>query len=947
MSNNNPQIRLTKYFIPYHYEINLDLDIINLTYVSKVEIFITSQIDNPKYFSLNSKSYSKESKIINYELINVNRKENYIIEKLDSCPENYTNTISSIYFSLKNGIKKGQNLIFKCEKKEEIKTSIEGYGLYISFWDYKLRKLLDKKEFNKNNYTKLFKDKNNPTIEEIKNNFNYFKSLVISLNSSPIGLREVIPCFDDPCFKATYKFTISVHKNFINSSKNFTIVNNADIDKILEKNNKKIYIFKKIPKISCYLLTFTIGYYEYIEKYINKVNNDKLRLRVYAPENQMNKVDFSLSLTEDALKKYEKLFNFPYYLDKLDSIFIPNLNFTAMEFLGCITYKQELMLDKNNTSSILYRMIIKIVYHEVFHNWIGNLATMEFFDNTWLNEGITKFIDNYISLHLGKGYFNDIMRLSYFYTLTWKNHSLCNKSINNEELIHNCFDNITYEKGGYIINMLLSYFGKVKIFKGLRLYFEKYKFGNANEKDFLNIMSEVFNFDVKDLLNEWIYKKSFPILYTTFSEDKNEIIIEQEPNFDDQNVIFKIPIFIKTKNLEKIVFMKERTINFKLIDFNITYEDINNKGNFIIFNSDIKCFFVVNYDEILKNSIFYFYNKYNSSNNINENNNEKRVSDADIYQILISNMYSYSNDYLVNDIQKLKNIKNNEIIYYIFYQYGAIREQTSKFFKEDINNSIIRNKEYFSKLIYEIIDYNNTELINKIIEKFDKPNNSLEEDISGEIDFEKIFIFIICLFKREEKIVKKLYDSYKKSNYNLYKINKTYRTFFPIILNEFMYLFPEKEKLIIYKSIAQYYEEMFYNLYFLEKENFEEALNYLNNGLSYEILDYYFDNFDINDNCKVDDIIVDYFFKYINQLFSNNIIFKSFQDYLYDICVNKEFEINDNKFQKIHECYLIFVNKSSIDKEKLLIYCDEKYLHLKEIKDNKKIKTLKNKLNLK
>ena len=168
----------------------------------------------------------------------------------------------------------------------------------------------------------------------------------------------------------------------------------------------------------------------------------------------MNKADFSLSLTEDALKKYEKLFNFPYYLDKLDSIFIPNLNFTAMEFLGCITYKQELMIDKNNTSSILYRMIIKIVYHEVFHNWIGNLATMEFFDNTWLNEGITKFIDNYISLHLGKGYFNDIMRLSYFYTLTWKNHSLCNKSINNEELIHNCFDNITYEKGGYIIIFL-------------------------------------------------------------------------------------------------------------------------------------------------------------------------------------------------------------------------------------------------------------------------------------------------------------------------------------------------------------------------------------------------------------------------------------------------------------------------------------------------------------
>ena len=122
---------------------------------------------------------------------------------------------------------------------------------------------------------------------------------------------------------------------------------------------------------------------------------------------------------------------------------------------------------------------------------------------------------------------------------------------------------------------------------------------------------------------------------------------------------------------------------------------------------------MVNYDEVLKDSIINFYNKYNSNNNENDNN-KNQVSDADIYQILISHMNTKTYKPLMNDIKKLKNIKNFEILYYIFIQYGAIREQkTSKFFDDNTNNNNIRNQENFFKLIYEVIDYNNTELIIK------------------------------------------------------------------------------------------------------------------------------------------------------------------------------------------------------------------------------------------
>ena len=948
MSYKKQNIRLTKDFIPSHYEIRIDLDIINLSYISKVEIFITSQIDNPKYISLNSKFYSKQGKLTNYKLIKEgqNNSLNYIIEKLDKSPDDYTNTISSIYFTLKEGIKKGETLIFKCEKNDEIKISTEGYGLYISFWDYKLRKLLDKKIFNKNNYISFFKDKNNPTIEEIQNNFNYFKSLVISLNSSPVGLREVIPCFDEPLFKATYKLTLSVNKNIANSSKNFTVVNNSEIEKIIEEKNKKIYCFKKTPKMSTYLLTFTIGFYEYIEKYINKNNNkEKLRLRVYGPENQMKKVEYIIPLTEDALQKYEKIFNYPYILDKLDSIFIPNLNFTAMEFLGCITYKQELMYDIDNTHAIWYRYCIKDTYHEVFHNWIGNLTTMEFFDNTWLNEGLTKFMEIYITLNFGKAFFDENMRYSYYYTLTYRDHPLNNNLIYDENSIWTNFDNVTYEKGGYIIYMLIAYFGEEKIYKGLKIFFDKYKFSSANEIDFFNAMSEACNYDIKDFLKEWIYERSFPILYVYFSENKNEIIIEQKPNVGDNNVIFKLPIFFKTKNIENIIFMKEKKISLKLSDYNITYEDICNKDNFIVFNSDIKCFCVVNYDEdILKDAIFSYYNKYNEKKDIN--NYEKRVNDADIFQILISHYHIGTSYKLKLDVAKLKNIKNFEILNYI-YENLYISKKTNKFFEDDINeknNNIIQE---YNKLKYELIDYNNTKLIKKILDKFDIPGNSQKEEESGEIDYEKYFILFLCLFKKDENIIKKIFDIFEKNNYDFYKINKNYRCILPIIINEFMYLFPEKEKIKVYKSMEQYNEEMYYNFYYLEKSYFQDALINFNNGFSFEILDYYFEKNEIDSNSTFDDIIVDYFYWYLNQLYlknkgENN---KSFQDYLYEIVVIKKFDINDKKFDKIENCYNYFIDKI-YPKEKLLNYCDEKYLHFKDFNDKDKIEEIKNLLNL-
>ena len=135
---------------------------------------------------------------------------------------------------------------------------------------------------------------------------------------------------------------------------------------------------------------------------------------------------------------------------------------------------------------------------------------MQFFDNTWLNKGITKFVEYFMSLDFGEnGYLNDIIRTSYYYNIDWVDHALNNKYIKSEESIRNNFDNITYERGGYIMNMLALYFGKEKFFNRLKLICERFKFKNINENVFFDCMGESYNHDIKNLLYDWIYEKVF------------------------------------------------------------------------------------------------------------------------------------------------------------------------------------------------------------------------------------------------------------------------------------------------------------------------------------------------------------------------------------------------------------------------------------------------------
>ena len=161
-----------------------------------------------------------------------------------------------------------------------------------------------------------------------------------------------------------------------------------------------------------------------------------------------------------------------------------------------------------------------------------------------------------------------------------------------------------------------------------------------------------------------------------------------------------------------------------------------------------------------------------------------------------------------------------------------------------------------------------------------------------------------------------------------------------------MYLFEENDKIKAYKSMFNYYEEMHYYWFYEESNDFENSLNNINNGFSFEILDFYFENNNVNDIMSIDDIIVDYFFNYLIQLNNENNNGGDLFNYLYEIGVNKNFDINDKKLNKIYKAYLKFDGNDNLERKKLCNYIDENYLHFKNINDEDKINKLKEKLNI-
>lgn len=407
------------------------------------------------------------------------------------------------------------------------------------------------------------------------------ESIIFSTQLEPIYARKVFPCFDVPNLKSTFSITIE-------SDKNKTFLSNMpEKSKKIVDDNIKIIEFEETPLMSTYLVCIVVGD---LKKGIPSKIRDNLMVNGYYFDKSVNLLNNSITTTRDSVKYFEKLFDINYKLPKLDIIAIPNFLSGAMENWGLITFRESgLMVDNTENISSLINSI-EVIYHEISHQWFGNLVTLKSWKDIWLNEATATYFswlglfDNYKDLHPKQWYYLDIYRSGMLMDGFESTHPISTEIKSSNDVIQ-FFDEISYSKGSCLINYLSEFMGKNNFMLGISEYLKKYSWKTTEPKDLymiLEVYSKNTKYSVSNLMKDFIYVKGYPLI-SVFKENDKYIISKTKFSFvkdkeidNDFNLTFplKIKVFKNNKLYSQLVEIEDKLI--------LDDEPIINEDNMIL-----------------------------------------------------------------------------------------------------------------------------------------------------------------------------------------------------------------------------------------------------------------------------------------------------------------------------------------------------------------------------
>lgn len=396
--------------------------------------------------------------------------------------------------------------------------------------------------------------------------------------------RRAFPCWDEPEAKATFEISIIAENKF-------TAISNMPIMSKKRLKNKMLYKFAKTPIMSTYLIYLGVGEFEYLTGKIGKV-----QVRVITTKGNKSKGKYSLELGKKLLSSYEKYFGIKYPLPKLDLIAIPDFAAGAMENWGAITFRETILLyDPKTSSTRTKQYIAEVISHEIAHQWFGNLVTMKWWNDLWLNESFatfmaTKFVDKfYPEWDLWNQFVDDAMNNAMALDSLKNTHPIDVK-VNSTSEIREIFDAISYDKGGCVLRMLEHYVGESNFQKGLKKYLAGFKYKNAEGKDLWDAIGKISKMPVRSMVQTWLKQPGFPVVEI---EKRDSVLHLKQRRYvlesDEKSTkgLWSIPLSIGLQNeLFQKLFTK-KSMSVKLSKDNIGF----------IANFGRKGFYRVKYDE--------------------------------------------------------------------------------------------------------------------------------------------------------------------------------------------------------------------------------------------------------------------------------------------------------------------------------------------------------------
>lgn len=338
--------------------------------------------------------------------------------------------------------------------------------------------------------------------------------------------REAFPCIDEPEAKATFDLKIIAKKTK-------TIIANTPVVSQTTKDNLVTTIFETTPKMSTYLLAFVYGDLDYLEA----KTSANVVVRTYATPANVAFTSFALECAVKTLEFFNDYFGIDYPLAKCDLVALPDFASGAMENWGCITFREQaLLVDPKNTSLVTKQYVALVVAHELAHQWFGNLVTMRWWTDLWLNEGFASWIEylavdklfpdwdvwtQFIVDEQEQGLRPDSLRNTHPVEVV----------INHPDEIRTIFDSISYQKGSSVINMLHRYLGPDTFRAGLRSYLKTHELGNTDTIDLWSALEKVSRKPVKKFMHAWTSQAGFPIVHASIKN--NQLELRQQKFFLD------------------------------------------------------------------------------------------------------------------------------------------------------------------------------------------------------------------------------------------------------------------------------------------------------------------------------------------------------------------------------------------------------------------------------
>ena len=372
--------------------------------------------------------------------------------------------------------------------------------------------------------------------------------------------RRAFPCWDEPEAKATFDISIIADNKF-------TAISNMPIKSKKKIKSKTIYNFSKTPVVSTYLIYLGVGEFEYLTGKVGKI-----QIRVITTKGNKSKGRFSLDLGKKLLVSYEKYFGIKYPLPKLDLIAVPDFAAGAMENWGAITFRETILLyDPKTSSTRTKQFIAEVISHEIAHMWFGNLVTMKWWNDLWLNESFatfmaTKFVDKfYPEWNLWDQFIEDAMNDAMGLDALKTTHPIDVK-VNSPAEIREIFDVISYDKGGCVLRMLENYVGETNFRAGLKKYLSSFKYANAQGQDLWDAIGKASKMPVSDMVNSWLKQPGFPQVEIT--QNDNSLLLKQsrflmESTPKTQKGLWNIPITYGLGKEAKTILLTKKSTTVK------------------------------------------------------------------------------------------------------------------------------------------------------------------------------------------------------------------------------------------------------------------------------------------------------------------------------------------------------------------------------------------------